>query len=145
MEDFREEIKGKTKREQIRKEQKKSKSRLSFEDESKGVIPGSGMAKRGASAVSETVSDYGQKKVREDTDDNAALDAAGQMELAGESLARKSVYVRERLKENRQRNNRLRESVWKKQKNSACSLAPVLPMKQKGRFRKKQSRKSSLP
>lgn len=111
MEDFREEIKGKTKREQIRKEQKKSKSRLSFEDESKGVIPGSGMAKRGASAVSETVSDYGQKKVREDTDDNAALDAAGQMELAGESLARKSVYVRERLKENRQRNNRLRESV----------------------------------
>ena len=91
MEDFREEIKGKTKREQIRKEQKKSKSRLSFEDESKGVIPGSGMAKRGASAVSETVSDYGQKKVREDTDDNAALDAADQMELAGESLARKSI------------------------------------------------------
>lgn len=45
MEDFREEIKGKTKREQIRKEQKKSKSRLSFEDESKGVIPSSGMAK----------------------------------------------------------------------------------------------------
>ena len=91
MEDFREEIKGKTKREQIRKEQKKSKSRLSFEDESKGVIPGSGMAKRGASAVSEMASDYGQKKVREDTDDNAALDAADQMELAGESLARKSI------------------------------------------------------
>ena len=111
MEDFREEIKSKTKREQIRKEQKKSKSRLSFEDESKGVIPGSGMAKRGASAVSETVSDYSQKKVREDTDDNAALDAADQMELAGESLARKSIYVRERLKENRQRNNRLKESV----------------------------------
>lgn len=88
MEDFREEIKSKTKREQIRKEQKKSKSRLSFEDESKGVIPGSGMAKRGASAVSETVSDYSQKKVREDTDDNAALDAADQMELAGESLAK---------------------------------------------------------
>lgn len=118
MEDFREEIKGKTKREQIRKEQKKSKSRLSFEDESKGVIPGSGMAKRGASAVSETVSDYGQKKVREDTDDNAALDAADQMELAGESLARKSVYVRERLKENRQRNNRLRESVLEETEKS---------------------------
>ena len=74
MEDFREEIKGKT--------------------------------KRGASAISETVSDYGQKKVREDTDDNAALDAADQMEIAGESLARKSIYVRERVKENRQRNNR---------------------------------------
>ena len=39
------------------------------------------------------------KKIREDTDDNAALDAADQMELAGESLARKSIYVRERLKE----------------------------------------------
>ena len=118
MEDFREEIKGKTKREQIRKEQKKSKSRLSFEDESKGVIPGSGMAKRGASAVSETVSDYGQKKVREDTDDNAALDAADQMEFAGESLARKSIYVRERLKENRQRNNRLKESVLEETEKS---------------------------
>ena len=111
MEDFREEIKGKTKREQTLKEQKKSKSRLSFEDESKGMISGSGMARKGATVVSETVSAYGQKKIREDTDDNAALDAADQMELAGESLARKSIYVRERLKEKRQRNNRLRESV----------------------------------
>ena len=75
MEDFREEIKGKTKREQTLKEQKKSKSRLSFEDESKGMIPGSGMARKGANVVSETVSAYGQKKIREDTDDNAALDA----------------------------------------------------------------------
>ena len=61
MEDFREEIKGKTKREQTLKEQKKSKSRLSFEDESKGMIPGSGMARKGATVVSETVSAYGQK------------------------------------------------------------------------------------
>ena len=119
MEDFREEIKRQDKKgEQIRKEQKKSKSRLSFEDESKGMISGSGMAKRGASAISETVSDYGQKKVREDTDDNAALDAADQMEIAGESLARKSIYVRERLKENRQRNNRLRESVLEETEKS---------------------------
>lgn len=62
MEDFREEIKDKTKREQTLKEQKKSKSRLSFEDESKGMIPGSGMARKGATVVSETVSAYGQKK-----------------------------------------------------------------------------------
>ena len=118
MEDFREEIKGKTKREQTLKEQKKSKSRLSFEDESKGMIPGSGMARKGATVVSETVSAYGQKKIREDTDDNAALDAADQMELAGESLARKSIYARERLKENRQRNNRLRESVLEEMEKS---------------------------
>ena len=56
------------------------------------------MARKGATVVSETASAYGQKKIREDTDDNAALDAAEQMELAGESLARKSIYVRERLK-----------------------------------------------
>ncbi len=59
-----------------------------------------------------------RKKIREDTDDNAALDAADQMELAGESLARKSIYVRERLKENRQRNNRLRESVLEEMEKS---------------------------
>ena len=118
MEDFREEIKGKTKREQTLKEQKKSKSRLSFEDEGKGMIPGSGMARKGATVVSETASAYGQKKIREDTDDNAALDAEEQMELAGESLARKSIYVRERLKENRQRNNRLRESVLEEMEKS---------------------------
>ena len=145
MEDFREEIKVKTKREQTLKEQKKSKSRLSFEDEGKGMIPGSGMARKGATVVSETASAYGQKKIREDTDDNAALDAAEQMELAGESLARKSIYVRERLKENRQRNNRLRESVLEEMENPACSLELVLPMRQKRRFRKKQSRKNSLP
>ena len=40
------------------------------------------------------------------------------MELAGESLARKSIYVRERLKENRQRNNRLRESVLEETEKS---------------------------
>ena len=118
MEDFREEIKGKTKREQTLKEQKKSKSRLSFEDEGKGMIPGSGMTRKGVTVVSEMAAAYGQKKIREDTDDNAALDVAEQMELAGEGLARKSIYVRERLKENRQRNNRLRESVREEMEKS---------------------------
>ena len=42
MEDFREEIKGKTKREQIQKEQKKAK-RLSFGDEGNGMVRGAGM------------------------------------------------------------------------------------------------------
>ena len=76
------------------------------------------MARKGATVVSETASAYCQKKIREDTDDNAALDAAEQMELVGESLARKSIYVRERLKENRQRNNRLRESVLEEMEKS---------------------------
>ena len=118
MEDFREEIKGKTKREQILKEQKQSKSRLIFDDEGKDRIPGSGMVKRSAVAVENVVSAYGQRKAREDTDDNAALDAADQAELMGESLARKSIYVRQRLKESRQRNNRLRESVLEETEKS---------------------------
>lgn len=86
MEDFREEIKNKTKREQILKEQKQSKSRLIFEDEGKGRIPGSGMAKRSVVAVENVVSAYGQRRAREDTDDNAALDAADQAELMGNHL-----------------------------------------------------------
>ena len=110
MEDFREEIKNKTKREQILKEQKQSKSRLIFDDEGKDRILGSGMVKRSAVAVENVVSAYGQRKAREDTDDQA--------ELMGESLARKSIYVRQRLKESRQRNNRLRESVLEKTEKS---------------------------
>lgn len=42
MEDFREEIKGKVKREQIQKEQKKA-GRLSFGDEDNGMVRGAGM------------------------------------------------------------------------------------------------------
>ena len=118
MEDFREEIKNKTNREQILKEQKQSKSRLIFDDEGKDRILGSGMVKRSAVAVENVISAYGQRRAREDTDDNAALDAADQAELMGESLARKSIYVRQRLKESRQRNNRLRESVLEETEKS---------------------------
>ena len=100
------------------KEQKQSKSRLIFDDEGKDRILGSGMVKRSAVAVENVVSAYGQRKAREDTDDNSALDAADQAELMGESLARKSIYVRQRLKESRQRNNRLRESVLEKTEKS---------------------------
>lgn len=141
MEDFREEIKDKTKREQTLKEQKKSKSRLSFEDESKGMIPGSGMARKGATVVSETVSAYGQKKIREGTDDNAALDAANQMELAGESLARKSIYVRERLKEKRQRNNRLRESVLEETEKSRLQFGTSVSNEAKRAVQKEAEQK----
>ena len=43
MEGFREEIKGKIKREQLHKEQKKQAGRLSFGDESSGMIQGAGI------------------------------------------------------------------------------------------------------
>lgn len=62
MEDFREEIKNKTKREQILKEQKQSKSRLIFDDEGKDRILGSGMVKRSAVAVENVVSAYGRER-----------------------------------------------------------------------------------
>lgn len=109
LEDFRDGIKETSKRKQVSEEQKKLKSRLSFSDE--GKIQGSGMAKKGTVAVIGALSDYGKKKASEETDDNAGLDAAGQAERTGESLAKKSIYIRERLKSNRERHSRFRETV----------------------------------
>ena len=109
LEDFQDGLKETSKRKQVSKEQKKLKSRLSFSDE--GKIPGSGMAKKGTAAVIGAVSNYGKKKASEETDDNAGLDAAGQAERTGESLAKKSIYIRERLKSNRERHSRFRETV----------------------------------
>lgn len=109
LEDFQDGIKETSKRKQVSKEQKKLKSRLSFSDE--GKIPGSGMAKKGTVAVIGAVSNYGKKKASEEADDNAGLDAAGQAERTGESLAKKSIYIRERLKSNRERHSRFRETV----------------------------------
>ena len=86
-----------------------------------------------------------RKKIREDTDDNATLDAADQMEFAGESLARKSIYVRERLKENRQRNNRLRETVLEETEKSRLQFSTSASNEaKKGGSEKKQSRRNSL-
>ena len=45
-------------------------------------------------------------KTHEAEDDNAAVEGAHRAELAGESLARKSIYTRERLKGRKERISR---------------------------------------
>ena len=50
-------------------------------------------------------------KTHEAEDDNAAVEGAHRAELVGESLARKSIYMRERLKGRREESRRLKESV----------------------------------
>ena len=73
MEGFREEIKGKIKREQLHKEQKKQAGRLSFGDESSGMIQGAGigMAKKAVSAGTVAASAYVHGKSHEAEQENA--------------------------------------------------------------------------
>ena len=93
MEGFREEIKGKTKREQLQKEQKKQAGRLSFGDESGGMIQGAGigMAKKAVSAGTVAVSAYVHGKNHEAEQENAAVEGAHKAELLGEKTVRYAV------------------------------------------------------
>ena len=63
--------------------------RLSFEDESSQMIRGFGMkiGAKAASAAGTAVSSYAHEKVREEEDDNAAVESAHSGELAGERAA----------------------------------------------------------
>ena len=93
MEGFREEIKGKTKREQLQKEQKKQAGRLSFGDESGGMIQGAGigMAKKAVSAGTVAVSAYVHGKNHEAEQEKAAVEGAHKAELLGEKTVRYAV------------------------------------------------------
>ena len=109
---FHEEIKGKSKRERVLKEQRKKVSRLSFGDEGDGMVHGAGIGIRNpASAVKDAAVTAAHWKTHEEEDENAAVEGAHQAELVGESLARKSIYMRERLKGRREESRRLKESV----------------------------------
>ena len=109
---FHEEIKGKSKRERVLKEQRKKVSRLSFGDEGDGMVHGAGIVIRNpASAVKDAAVTAAHWKTHEEEDENAAVDGAHRAELVGESLARKSIYMRERLKGRREESRRLKESV----------------------------------
>ena len=100
---FSEEIKGKSKRERVLKEQRKKSSRLSFGDESDGMVHGAGIGIRSsASAVKDAAATAAHWKTHEAEDDNAAVEGAHRAELAGENLARKSIYTRERLEEQKE-------------------------------------------
>lgn len=109
---FHEEIKGKSKRERVLKEQRKKVSRLSFGDEGDGMVHGAGIGIRNpASAVKDAAVTAAHWKTHEKEDENAAVEGAHRAELVGESLARKSIYMRERLKGRREESRRLKESV----------------------------------
>lgn len=109
---FHEEIKDKSKREQVLKEQRKKVSRLSFGDEGDGMVHGAGIGIRNpASAVKDAAVTAAHWKTHEEEDENAAVEGAHRAELVGESLARKSIYMRERLKGRREESRRLKESV----------------------------------
>ena len=109
---FHEEIKDKSKRERVLKEQRKKVSRLSFGDEGDGMVHGAGIGIRNpASAVKDAAVTAAHWKTHEEEDENAAVEGAHRAELVGESLARKSIYMRERLKGRREESRRLKESV----------------------------------
>ena len=93
MEGFREEIKGKIKREQLHKEQKKQAGRLYFGDESSGMIQGAGigMAKKAVSAGTVAASAYVHGKSHEAEQENAAVEGAHKAELLGEKTVRYAV------------------------------------------------------
>ena len=109
---FHEEIKGKSKRERVLKEQRKKVSRLSFGDEGDDMVHGAGIGIRNpASAVKDAAVTAAHWKTHEEEDENAAVEGAHRAELVGESLARKSIYMRERLKGRKEESRRLKESV----------------------------------
>ena len=144
---FSEEIKGKSKRERVLKEQRKKSSRLSFGDESDGMVHGAGIGIRSsASAVKDAAATAAHWKTHEAEEDNAAVEGAHRAELAGESLARKSIYTRERLKQRREQSKRLKESVLDEAEKSRLMFESVYGNEAKKMVKKEaeQKRKSAL-
>lgn len=85
MEDSRDEAKPKTKRGQLKKEQKKMQ-RLSFGDENDGMVRGAGMgiSKRAISSAADSADAYVHGKVREAEQENAAVEASHRTEQMAE-------------------------------------------------------------
>lgn len=111
MEDFREEIKGKVKREQIQKEQKKA-GRLSFGDEDNGMVRGAGMgiSKKAVSAAAGSAAVYIHGKAHEAEQENAAVEGTHRAELMAESALRYTMHRTSRGMH--KRNARLQESEF---------------------------------
>ena len=111
MEDFREEIKGKVKREQIQKEQKKA-GRLSFGDEDNGMVRGAGMgiSKKAVSAAAGSAAVYVHGKAHEAEQENAAMEGTHRAELMAESALRYTMHRTSRGMH--KRNARLQESEF---------------------------------
>ena len=146
LEGFQDEIKDKAKRERILKEQKKQ-SRLSFGDEGDGMVHGAGTGiRKSTSAVKNAVLTVGHWKAHEAEDDNAAVEGAHRVELAGESLARKSIYVRQRLRESRKQSARLTENMLDEAENSRLMFDAAYGNQAKNAVKREadQKKKSAL-
>ena len=146
LEGFQDEIKDKAKRERILKEQKKQ-SRLSFGDEGDGMVHGAGIGiRKSASAVKNAALTVGHWKAHEAEDDNAAVEGAHRVELAGESLARKSIYVRQRLRKSRKQSARLTENMLDEAENSRLMFDAAYGNQAKNAVKREadQKKKSAL-
>ena len=115
MEDFREEIKEKTKREQLRKEQKKA-GRLSFGDEESGMVRGAGMGiSKGSFNSGRLRCCHVHGKAHEAEQENAAVEGTHRAELMAESALRYAMHRTSRGLH--KRNARLQKPVpWKWEK-----------------------------
>ena len=83
------------------------------------MVHGAGTGiRKSTSAVKNAALTVGHWKAHEAEDDNAAVEGAHRVELAGESLARKSIYVRQRLRESRKQSARLTENMLDEAENS---------------------------
>ncbi len=107
VEDYREEIRGKTKREQLHKEQRKQSARLSFGDEDGGMVRGAGMGitKKAVSVAAGAAAVYLHGKGHEADQDNAALEGSHRAELTAENALRYAMHRTNRGMKNR--NSRL--------------------------------------
>jgi 3D (Asp-Asp-Asp) domain-containing protein len=96
MEDFREDVEKKVKREQVNQAQKKV--RLSFEDEGGGMVKGSGtgFARKAVSGIGGVTSTMLHGKVHEAESDNTALESAHGSELLAEHATRSLRNAQER-------------------------------------------------
>lgn len=114
-EDYREEIKGKIKREQLHKEQRKQASRLSFGDEG-GMVRGAGLGitKKAASAAAGSAAVYLHGKGHEAGQDNAALEGSHRAELLAENALRYAMHRTSRgMKSRNSRLHPVNDSVVK--------------------------------
>ena len=107
--------------------------------------PGIGI-RSSASAVKDAAATAAHWKTHEAEDDNAAVEGAHRAELAGENLARKSIYTRERLKQRREQSKRLKESVLDEAEKSRLMFESVYGNEAKNMVKKEaeQKRKSAL-
>lgn len=92
-------FKAKLKREQMRKEQKKKASRLSFGKEEGGIVhgAGTGFTKKATSATSHSVSVYTHGKIHEAEQDNTAAESAHRAEILAEHSLRRAMHTSRRI------------------------------------------------